>query len=56
MTPDHELDADEAARQSAPDATMSNARFALRVLWVAVQLVLVYWLDQQRELFFYQGF
>jgi len=30
--------------------------FLLRVLWVAVQLILVIWLGQRGALFFYQGF
>ena len=31
-------------------------QFALRLLWVAVQLLLVYWLGERGALFFYQGF
>jgi hypothetical protein len=33
-----------------------NLRFAIRVIFVVIQLVLVYWFDQHREIFFYQGF
>ncbi len=35
---------------------MSPARFVLRVSWVAVQLLLVYWCARTGDLFFYQGF
>jgi hypothetical protein len=31
-------------------------RIALRLAWVALQLVLAYWFAQGGELFFYQGF
>jgi hypothetical protein len=31
-------------------------RFALRLLWVVVQLLLVHWLGASGALFFYQGF
>jgi hypothetical protein len=30
--------------------------FSLRLLWVVVQLLLVYWLGESGTLFFYQGF
>jgi hypothetical protein len=30
--------------------------FALRVAWVAVQILLVIWFGQRGQLFFYQGF
>jgi hypothetical protein len=30
--------------------------FALRLLWVAIQLILAYWLGERGALFFYQGF
>lgn len=33
-----------------------GARFALRVLWIAVRLVAVIYLGQSGALFFYQGF
>jgi hypothetical protein len=48
--------ADETAGEAAPSTGTSNVRFVMRVFWIVIQLVLVYWLDQQRELFFYQGF
>lgn len=31
-------------------------QFALRLLWVIVQLLLVYWLGESGAAFFYQGF
>jgi hypothetical protein len=31
-------------------------QFVLRVVWVAIQLILVYWLGDRGALFFYQGF
>ena len=31
-------------------------QFALRLVWVVVQLTLVHWLGETGELFFYQGF
>lgn len=31
-------------------------RFALRLVWVVVQLLLVHWLGASGALFFYQGF
>lgn len=47
------------ATQSA-DETASppeeSPRIALRVVWVVIRLVLVYWLVETGELFFYQGF
>jgi hypothetical protein len=38
------------------ERAVSAARYALRVIWVAVRLVLVYYLGQQGSLFFYQVF
>jgi hypothetical protein len=34
----------------------SRAWLLVRIVWVAAQLVCVYWLARQSELFFYQGF
>jgi hypothetical protein len=31
-------------------------RFSLRLIWVVIQLLLVYWLGETGTLFFYQGF
>jgi len=31
-------------------------QFVLRLLWVVVQLLLVYWLGESGAQFFYQGF
>jgi hypothetical protein len=31
-------------------------QFALRLVWVVVQILLVYWLGESGTLFFYQGF
>ncbi|HVX63501.1 MAG TPA: hypothetical protein VHC19_22965 [Pirellulales bacterium] len=31
-------------------------RFVLRLVWVVVQLLLVYWLGESGTTFFYQGF
>jgi hypothetical protein len=31
-------------------------QFALRLVWVVVQLLFVYWLGESGSLFFYQGF
>jgi hypothetical protein len=42
---------------SAPEeAQIPATRFALRTAWVAVRLILVYYLGQQGLLFFYQTF
>jgi hypothetical protein len=35
---------------------ISLGRFLLRVVWLAIQLILVLWLGQKGTLFFYQGF
>jgi hypothetical protein len=45
-----------------PDKPLPNRRFipplrfALRLVWVVVQLMLVYWLGESGSQFFYQGF
>ncbi len=41
---------------NARDRMVSPADFTLRVVWVAVRLVMVYYLGQQGSLFFYQVF
>jgi hypothetical protein len=38
------------------EVRLSAARYALKTVWVAVQLILVYYLGQQGLLFFYQTF
>lgn len=44
---------------SAPFSKIRRApgwQFALRLCWVVVQLLFVYWLGESGTLFFYQGF
>jgi hypothetical protein len=43
-------------RLSTPVDGIPAWRFAFRVLWVAVQVILIFCLGQQGVLFFYQGF
>jgi hypothetical protein len=38
------------------DERISVAEYAVRTAWIAVRLVLVYYLGQQGSLFFYQVF
>ena len=35
---------------------MTRLRFVLRILWVAVRLLVAFWLMQPGRYFFYQGF
>ncbi|HVX10511.1 MAG TPA: hypothetical protein VHC22_04985 [Pirellulales bacterium] len=46
---------------TSTDSTPNELRvpawqFALRLVWVVVQLLLVYWLGESGAQFFYQGF
>ncbi|HWB10234.1 MAG TPA: hypothetical protein VG826_13470 [Pirellulales bacterium] len=40
----------------SPDSRIPAWQFPLRLLWVVVQLLLVYWLGEIGSPFFYQGF
>jgi hypothetical protein len=41
---------------TASDSCQARDRFWLRIFWVAVQLVMVFWFAQRGNLFFYQRF
>ena len=41
---------------SEPGRGINPGRYALRALWVATQLVLVYYFGRQGAIFFYQNF
>jgi hypothetical protein len=40
----------------AIDRPIPPWQFALRLVWVVVQLMLVHWLGESGAVFFYQGF
>ena len=41
---------------SPSSTTISTGKLLLRVLWIVVELICVYWIAAQGQLFFYQGF
>lgn len=50
------MDTRSVVEETAPPPANPPRRIALRVAWVVIRLVLVYWLAETGELFFYQGF
>jgi hypothetical protein len=42
--------------ESQPEGTVPPGRLLLRIFWIAVQLIIAYWLGWQAQPFFYQRF
>jgi hypothetical protein len=45
-----------ADKIQAPEKQLPLWLLLLRILWIAVQLILVFWLGKKGQMFFYQGF
>jgi len=46
----------EPTEETTPPGGLSAQEFWLRIVWVAIQLIVVYWFAMQGQLFVYQGF
>jgi hypothetical protein len=46
----------EIASSNSENVPIPAGRFTLRLVWVVVQLLLVYWLGESGAQFIYQGF